>query len=422
LAVVLVLAFLAGLILNVMPCVLPVISLKVLGFVRQGGEDRGRIARLGLTFAAGVLASFAALGGAVIALDALGAQVGWGFQFQEPRFVILMAAVVFAFGLSLFGVYEIRLPGRAATGLDALARREGYGGAFMNGVLATALATPCTAPFLGTALGFAFAQPPAWIMAFFLTIGAGLAAPYVALSLHPAWLRRLPKPGAWMDTFKQAMGLLLMATLVWLLWVLGRQTGAEGIAAALAFLLALGTGCWLMGMSGRRGGLRALAALALALGGYWFFPERHLRVGGAAPPAQSSGASQSDGGIAWEPFDVRRVEELAAQGRMVFIDFTADWCTTCKVNEKLALETEAVRAAFARHRVAAVKADWTRRDPAIGAVLAQFGRSGVPLYVILPPGRASQPAVLPEAITQGIVTQALDEAARTVAPRAEGGN
>lgn len=416
----LLLAFLGGLILNIFPCVLPVISLKVMSFVRQAGEDRGRILSLGLMFAAGVLVSFALLGGAVIALQAFGQQVGWGFQMQDPRFVIFITAVVFAFGLSLFGVFSVSLPGTATTSMDEAARKEGYGGAFLNGALAVALATACTAPFLSPAMGFALTQPPFVILLFFLTVGIGLAFPYVMLAANPVWLKWMPKPGAWMETFKQAMGFPLMATVVWLMYVLGSLMGAEGIVWTMAFLLCLGLACWLYGhysdpratRTQRRAGWSA--ALILIVAGYVVFPERHLQHMAGAPQTtpvdQELTMESTRGGITWQPFSVARIEQLVAENRTVFVDFTADWCITCKVNEQGALSSREVAAAFERHDVVPIKADWTQRGETIARVLEQFGRSGVPLYVIFPAGRAEEPMVLPTLLTPGLVVEKIEEA------------
>ncbi len=418
-------AFIGGVILNIMPCVLPVVSLKVLGFVRQSGEHPRRVLLLGLTYAAGVLVSFLVLALAVIGVQTAGSQVGWGFQMQEPRFVIVMATIVLVFGLSLFGVFTIDLPGSAASGMGAAARSEGFGGSFFNGVLATALATPCTAPFLGVALGFAFSQSSGVVVLFFLTIGAGLAVPYVLLAIKPAWLRALPKPGPWMETFKQLMGFLLLATLVWLLHVLGQLVDAAGLTWTLAYLVAVGFGCWIVGKGlYMRAGRRRMAwvsALLLVAIGYAIFPGRYLkgferRISQQVETGTAQTALASHGLIQWEPFSVDRIEQLVDDGRTVFVDFTAEWCITCKFNESTVLETERIREAFEAHEVVPLKADWTSRDESIGAVLRQFGRSGVPLYVIFPAGRASDPIVLPTLITAGMIEENLKEAdARTIA-------
>lgn len=427
LAVLLLFAFLGGLLLNVMPCVLPVLSIKILGFVNQAREDPRRILRSGLVFALGVYASFFALAILVVAVKAAGSEIGWGFQLQEPRFVVLITAAIFAFGLSLFGVFTIDLPGAAGSGLASAAGRKGPAGDFLNGVLATVLATPCTAPLLGPALGFAFAQPPAQIVLFFLVIATGLAFPYVLLSARPGWLRFVPKPGLWMEHFKHAMGVLLMATVVWLLWVLGKQAGSDGIIAALSFLLAVGVACALLGWGfdlsagPSRRSLAGAAALALIALGYFLFPERQLRRLAALPesavaaPGAAADASGGDGEIAWKPFSVEAVNALVAQDKTVFVDFTADWCLTCKVNERTVLSTTAVREAFRKYKVEALVADYTRRQPEITKILHDFGRAGVPMYVIFPAGRPESYMLLPEVLTPALVIEKLEEASKPVA-------
>ena len=397
-------AALGGLILNLMPCVLPVISLKVLGFVNQAGEETKRVRQLGWAFCAGIVATFLVLALAVLLLKSSGEQIGWGFQFQYPGFVVAMSALVFALALSLFGVYEILLPGTSRLG--GIGGREGLTGSFLNGALATILATPCTAPFLGTALGFAFAQPAAVVVAVFLAIGAGMALPYGVLALEPAWIGRLPKPGPWLVRFKQLMGFLLLATVLWLLWVLGKQTGVEGVVWTGAFLLGLGLACWVWGQWGsfqhptRSKRAARVAALGVVVGSYAIFVHPLLTAEQAAAPA-----------LAWQPFSAARVEELVASGQMVFIDFTAEWCWTCKVNEQAVLAQPVVRERFAALEVALVQADWTNRNPEITQLLRAFGRSGVPLYVIFPAGLIEQPLVLPEVITPAMVVETLDAAA-----------
>ena len=402
-------AVLGGLILNLMPCVLPVISLKVLGFVNQAGEETKRVQQLGWAFCAGIVATFLALALAVLLVKSSGEQIGWGFQFQYPGFVVVMSALVFALALSLFGVYEILLPG--TSNLGGLDGREGLTGSFLNGVLATILATPCTAPFLGTALGFAFAQPALVVVAVFLAIGVGMALPYVVLALKPAWIERLPRPGPWMVRFKQLMGFLLMATVLWLLWVLGNQVGVEGVVWTGAFLLGLGLACWVWGQWGsfhhstRSKRVARVAVLVLVVGSYAIFV--HPLLAAEQTLAEQTTASELD----WQPFSAAYVEELVAGGQMVFIDFTAEWCWTCKVNERAVLAQQVVRERFAALDVALVKADWTNRNPEITQLLRAFGRSGVPLYVIFPAGLIDQPLVLPEVITAEMVIEKLDAAA-----------
>ena len=402
-------AVLGGLILNLMPCVLPVISLKVLSFVSQANQERGRIRALGLAFAGGIVAAFGVLALVVVLLKTGGQQVGWGFQFQYPGFVVAMAGLVFALGLSLFGVFTVQLPGMQGN-LAGLADRGGLAGSFFNGVLATILATPCTAPFLGTALGFAFAQPGAVVWLVFLAIGGGMSLPYILLALEPRWMQFIPRPGAWMDRFKQVMGFLLMATVLWLLWVLGKQVGMEGVIWTGAFLLSLALGCWLVGSfidlaSGRRRRLIVWGAAGATVAAAYFVLLDPLFRTEAELAAQPQGEK-----IVWLDFSPARVEALLAEGRPVFIDFTAEWCWTCKVNERVVLADAAVRAKFAAHDFALVKADWTDGDPEITQLLRAFGRSGVPLYVIFPAGRLDQPVVLPEVITAQMVLDKVDEA------------
>ncbi len=410
----LLLAFIGGLILNVMPCVLPVISLKVMSFVRQSGDSPRRRFNLGLMYAAGVLASFGTLAAVTIALNAAGTQAGWGFQMTQPRFVIVLAAVVLAFALSLFGVFSVELPGRATNAVAQGAQGEGYGGAFMNGVLATLLATPCTAPFLAPAAGFLLQQTAPVVLAFFLTVGLGLAAPYVLLAANPRWLRWLPKPGRWMETFKQLMGFAMLGTLVWLLWVLGSQLGNNGTIAVMIFLLFVALACWILGLprSAMKNRLGLPLAGILLIGGY-MLPESTVRAMHEAVSAGSTATPSISDAIPWEPFSVARVEELTAAGKTIFVDFTADWCVTCKANERLVLETDAVREALRKHEVVALRGDWTTGDPTISRVLKQFGSSGVPLYVIFPGGAPGEPIVLPTALTKNLVIENLARAAET---------
>lgn len=416
-------ALVGGLLLNIMPCVLPVIALKIFGLVKMAGDHPERVKRLGWSFSFGILASFLALALLVILLQTAGQQVGWGFQFQEPLFIILMSAVVFAFGLSLFGVYEIRPPAAAVTGVSSVIARtegtgKGYAASFSEGVFATILATPCTAPFLGTALGFAFAQPAWTTLLIFFTVALGMALPYLILTARPAWLKFLPKPGAWMETAKQVMGFLMMATLLWLLYILGKQLGMEAVIWTGAFLLMVGVACWLIGrfvtLTATRKSIAFtwIAAMFFVGIGYWLFlsPVLEAREVLTAAPAAGSGAGEESSGIAWEPFSLAGLEGHIKDNKPVFIDFTAEWCLTCKVNERSVMGNQEVIEKFKNSGIVPIRADWTNRNADITRLMAKFGRSGVPLYVIFPAGRPSAPIVLPEVITSGMVIDAINRA------------
>jgi thiol:disulfide interchange protein DsbD len=411
-------AIVGGMILNIMPCVLPVIALKVFGLVKMAGDEPRKVKRMGWFFSLGILGSFLVLALLVIVLQVAGQQVGWGFQFQEPLFVIAMSAVVFAFGLSLFGVYEFQLPGSAVASVGGLVAKQegsGYTASFFEGVFATILATPCTAPFLGSALGFAFSQPWWVILLIFTSVAFGMALPYLVLTIRPAWLKFVPKPGEWMVTAKQFMGFLMMGTLLWLLYVLGKQLGMEAVIWTGAFLLTVGISCWLIGRYATLSAGRARrfttwgAAIAIALMGYFLFLESILDVRSVIAGDSSAVAAESDG-ILWEPFSLVKLEEYLDQENAVFLDFTAEWCLTCKVNERTVLADDTVVEKFRSTGIITVKADWTNRNPDITRLLAKFGRSGVPLYVVFPEGRPREPIVLPEVITPGMVIDALDRA------------
>lgn len=416
-------AIAGGLLLNIMPCVLPVIALKIFGLVKMAGDEPRRVRRLGWAFSAGILASFIVLALLVVLLKLAGQQVGWGFQFQEPVFVIIMSAVVFAFGLSLFGVFEIRLPGSAVAGVSSVLAKQGgqgkgYAASFSEGVFATILATPCTAPFLGSALGFAFAQPAGGILLIFSLAAFGMALPYLILTARPAWLKYMPKPGAWMETAKQFMGFLMMATLLWLLYILGKQLGMEAVIWSGAFLLVVALAAWLVGRFATLSAARRVvftvwaAAVLLIAGGYWYFIEATLDVRAAVAGTPDAGTvASAEGGIAWEPFSIAALEQHLQAGRPVFLDFTAEWCLTCKVNERTVLRDPAVVEQFRTAGIVAIKADWTNRNPDITRLLSRFGRSGVPLYVVFPAGDPARPVILPEIITPGIVLDALRQAA-----------
>ena len=401
---------LGGLILNLMPCVLPVISLKIFGFMRQAGETTGKIFAHGLAFALGMFVWFGGLAAVVVGLKSLGSNVTWAFQFQNPWFNLIIITILFVFALNLFGVFEIVPPGQVTSSLAGAAGHSGYLGSFFQGAFATILATPCTAPFLGSALGFAFTQDAPVIFAMFFSVALGMALPYLLLSARPAWIRCLPKPGPWMEQVKQFMGFPLLATAVWLLSVLGTQKGLGGVIWSLSFLLGLGVALWVFGcfckpsLSSRMRLVGSLIAVLIAASSTWFFVFG-LFARSSAPPSPSSQAPGE--GIPWVAFSEQTLAKLLAENRSVFVDFTADWCITCKFNERTAIDTPAVRKALAEAQIIPMKADWTNSNPEITRALARFGRVGVPFYVLYPSGRPDQPIVLPELLTEAIVLDAI---------------
>ena len=410
----LVFGFIGGFILNLMPCVLPVISLKIFGFIQQAGQSRARIFRSGLAFIAGIFVWFLGLALVLVIIKSTGGQPVWAAQFTNPYFVLAMSAVVLVFALNLFGVFEINLPQWLSRRAVAAESAHGDAGSFFQGVFATVLATPCTAPFLGTALGFAFTQSAIVILSIFASIAFGMSLPYFLLSAQPAWLKFLPKPGPWMLRVKQLMGFLLIATLLFLLSVLGAQRGVAALIWTCAFLLVLSVACWLKGVfmtpiaSARtRGSVFLVIALLVIGSGYYFIGEKFKSASIAASPTASVGSG-------WEKFTPERLASELQQGHPIFIDFTAEWCITCKFNESTVLETAAVRAAFSEHQIVKLKADWTNGDPAITKLLKQFGRPGVPLYVLYPGGTA-QPYVFPELLTKNIVLEKLETVNRNIA-------
>jgi thiol:disulfide interchange protein DsbD len=410
LAMFLLFGFIGGFILNLMPCVLPVISLKIFGFIQHAGQDRRRILRSGLAFVAGIFAWFIGLALLLIGLKTAGREITWAFQFTNPYFVLAMCAVVLVFALNLFGVFEVSLPQFASRGAVDLSAKHGDAGSFFQGVFATVLATPCTAPFLAPALGFAFTQSSWTILLMFVAIAAGMAWPYLLLSAQPAWLRLLPKPGPWMLRVKQLMGFLLLATLLFLLAVVGAQRGVEAIIWTACFLLAVSIACWMKGAfitpiasAGARF-ITVVLILVLLLGSGWYFiGQKFVQTKLVAAEASAQGD--------WQRFTPQLLEAELKQGHAVFIDFTAAWCLTCKFNEANVLEARAVREAFQRHGVTKIKADWTNADPAITKILKQFGRPGVPMYVLYP-GNNAEPVLFPELLTQSYVLEKLE----TVSP------
>ena len=406
--------FLGGLILNLMPCVLPVISLKIFGFVQQAGQSRQKIFRSGIAFTIGIFAWFIALAVLLIALKGAGRDVTWGgFQFTNPYFVLALSVIVLVFALNLFGVFEISLPQPVTRNLLSTSERKDLLGSFFQGVFATVLATPCTAPFLGTALGFAFTQSAAIILAMFIAIAAGMSAPYLLLSAQPAWLRFLPRPGLWMLHVKQFMGFLLLATLLFLLYVVGAQRGLEGAIWASCFLLVISVACWMKGafVVPTASAVKRIVVLVLMLllvigSGVYFIGDKFQSAKIASLDSQIRGD--------WQPFTPERLQTELEQGRTVFVDFTAAWCLTCKFNEASVLEAQDVRDAFQRHGIVKLKADWTNGDPVITKLLQKFGRPGVPLYVLYP-AKNEEPIVFPELLTKSMILDKLETVARRVA-------
>ncbi|NBR87946.1 MAG: DUF255 domain-containing protein [Verrucomicrobia bacterium] len=411
------LAFFGGLILNIMPCVLPVIALKIFGFVNQAKESPARVRQLGLVYCLGVLTSFVVLAGVVIAVQRAGKSALWGMQFQNPIFLVCMVTLVTLVALNLFGLFEVSLGGGALTAASDLARKEGPTGAFFNGVLATALATPCTAPLLAPALGFAFAQPPLLILLLFLAIGAGLALPYLLLTFQPAWLKYLPRPGNWMVHFKHAMGFPMLATAIWLLWVATRIFGRDGALWLGLFLVVLALAAWIWGEFVQRGGeRRGLAmgiSLALLAGAYGYALEGQLHWRNPARPAEAGAITKhSPEGIDWQPWSLEAVAKARAEGRVVLVDFTADWCFTCKANLKSSLEIPATQQKLKALNAVALLADNTLETPAIAAELKKFGRAGVPMVLVYPRDAKADAILLPTLLTPSLVAEALDQAAK----------
>ncbi len=402
----LLLALAGGLVLNAMPCVLPVLSLKLFGLVKSAGEGRSQVVFGSLATAGGIVLSFWLLAAAAVAARSAGRAVGWGVQFQEPVFVALLALIVLLFCLNLWGLFEVSLPAPLARWVDS-GPKQGLPGHLAAGLFATLMATPCSAPFLGTALGFALGQPAGTVFAAFTAIALGMALPYLALAVFPRAAALLPRPGAWMETVRGLMGFLLAAAAVWLLYVLAAQLSRERLAFVQLALLALALFVWLR-RSGAAGRRRLATAGALAAAG------ATLVLAARAPqPEPVTGVQTAAGRIAWAAFDRAEAESLAAEGRLVFVDVTADWCFTCKVNERLVLETAEIAEAFSRYQVVPMKADWTNRSDDITAFLADHGRYGIPFYLLYRPGRG--PLLLPELLTRQTVLEALASSAAQTA-------
>ena len=409
-------AFIGGLILNIMPCVLPVIALKILGFVSEAKSSPGRVRALGGIYAIGVLMSFLVLAAIVIGVKSAGHQAGWGMQFGSPIFIVCLTTLVTLVALNLFGVFEVTVGGRTLDAAGNLASRHGASGAFFNGVLATILATPCTAPFLGAALGFAFSQSAATIIFIFLTVGLGLSAPYVLLSWNPTWLKFLPKPGAWMEKFKIAMGFPMLATVVWLFNIATASYGKNVLWLGI-FLVVIALAAWIFGEFFQRGqkhkSIAAIIALLLLGGGYVFALEQELDWRTATPDASATGSlKESADGIDWQRWSPEAVAQARAAGKIVLVDFTADWCLTCQVNKKTSIEIASVRQKLKDLNAVAFVGDYTRTPDNITTELNRYNRAGVPLVLVYPKSADAPPMILPEVLTPNIVLNALDQAAK----------
>lgn len=400
------LALVGGMVLNLMPCVFPVLSIKLLGLAQQGGKP-AQLRSHALAYGAGVVLSFLALAGVLLALRAAGGAVGWGFQLQEPGVVFVLALLFFALGLNLMGQFE--LGSLLPQGLANWRAQRPAVDAFGSGVLAVMAASPCTAPFMGAALGFAVTQSAPLALAVFGALGLGMALPYMALVLMPGWRQRLPRPGPWMLRLKQALAFPMFATVVWLIWVLGLQAGIDGAALALLALLGLSALVWLLGMlrqptlAARVGSAAGLAAMAALL--VWTWPATEPPTPPTAAASATPASATALAGAEWQPYSDAAVAAELAQGRTVFVDFTAAWCVSCQVNKQLVLTQPAVIADFDKAQVVRMRADWTRRDAEITAALARLGRNGVPVYALLRPGQ--EPLLLPEILTAGLVRSAL---------------
>ncbi|MBV9567893.1 MAG: thioredoxin family protein [Hyphomicrobiales bacterium] len=396
----LIFAFLGGLILNLMPCVFPILSIKAVGIASLSGRERASVRWLALSYTLGVLFAFAVLGVSLLAFRTAGSFAGWGFQFQSPVFVAAMAFVFTLVGLNLSGVFEI---GGVINAGGSLAARGGHVGSFFTGLLAVLVATPCTAPFMGAAIAAALTAPPLAMLGVFFMMGLGLAAPYLLIGFLPGLARALPRPGPWTAIFRQALAFPMYAAAAWLVWVISQQAGSDGVLATMCGIVLLGLAAWLFGLTQLHEGRarlvgRALAGIA-ALGALFVL----FDVMTAPRPAPASTIAAGEE----KPYSAARLATLRAEGRPVFVNMTAAWCVTCLVNERIALSSEAVKQAFADRKVAYLKGDWTRADPAISDFLRQHGRDGVPLYVLFPP-KGADGVVLPQILTAGAVLEVLE--------------
>ncbi len=402
-------AFIGGLILNLMPCVFPVLALKAFGFIRTAGEEKSkRLLHVG-AYTLGIVGTMVAFAIVIIAIKSFGGVVGWGFQFQHPPFIIFMCALLFLFALNLLGAFEISMPG-IQTGVQ---EEDSLGGSVFEGFLAVVLATPCSAPFLGGAMGYALSQGILEIIVIFVALGLGLAAPFAALAMIPGLAEKLPRPGNWMLRLKELLSFALLGTMVWMIWVLGRATGTSTVIQTLILLLGLGLiawafGHWQKGSFGFKGfGSTLLVALAVVILGQDQIPPEAPKVAQAA----TGTAPAAKDGITWVPFSPDAVQAKLQLGQPVFVDFTADWCITCKVNERTIIETEEVMSVMKKLNVATFKGDYTKPDDLITAALKEYGKGGVPMYLVYSPKNPKRAEVLPEVFTKTLLNEALQRAA-----------
>jgi thiol:disulfide interchange protein DsbD len=411
----LIFAFMGGLLLNLMPCVLPVMSFKVMSFVKMAGQSRSLTLKHGLMFSLGVILSFWILASAMLMLRAYGQAVGWGFQLQEPLFVVILASLLFIFALSLFGVFEWGMffaSWAGQTEADSTQKSSGYMGSFLSGVLATAVATPCTGPFLGSAIGFAVTLPLFQSLLIFTSLGLGMCFPYLLLAAFPSYLRFIPKPGAWMEIFKQLMGFLLLATVLWLMWVFSAQTDTFSLICLLAGLLCFAIGAWIYGRGCSPVAKRSTRVFAYAFVLFFAFigcqaillPRASWYSQDASSHTKSSGG-QWEG---WETFSPERVAQLRREGKPILIDFTAKWCLICQANH-LILSSEDIKKQLDDLGVIKMKADWTKNDPIITQELSKFGRNSVPLYILYGPDEKQEPLILPQVLTPDVIAEHLNK-------------
>ena len=394
------LAFIGGAILNLMPCVFPVLFLKGLALVQSSTEERRKIRLHGLVYTLGILVSFWIVVAILLILRAAGHNLGWGFQFQSPLFLILLSLLLFFLGLSLAGQFEIGLTLTSAG--SGLAAKQGYAGSFFTGILAVIVATPCTAPFMGAAVGYAIAASATACILVFTALALGLAAPYLLLAFNPAWTRLLPRPGAWMEILKQAVSIPIFGTVIWLVWVFNQTAAAGSLVFLLTAFLLLAIAGWILGRWPAKAPATIAAVLVFALAVAVPVWALHAFAPSATAHAENSNSL-------WQPFTPELVAKYRSEGKPVFVDFTASWCLSCQVNERVVLDRSDVQKALKSSGIELVRADWTRHDETIADALAALGRNGVPTYVLYPADPNAPPRLLPEVLTPGIVFRALDE-------------